>query len=63
MPADGGPGYGEERGNLAGAEITASQRRYNLPACRISDRRERIHSRKRNSSVTLSRAVPETGAG
>ena len=63
MAADGGPGYGEKRGNLAGAEIAARQGRYDVPACRISDRRERIHGRKRNSSVTFLRAVPEAGAG
>jgi hypothetical protein len=43
MAADGGPGHREERGDLASAEIAASQRGYDLPACRISDRRERIH--------------------
>ena len=49
MPADGRPGDGKERGYLAGGEIAAGQGGHHLPACRISDRRERIHG----ESVTV----------
>jgi len=52
MAADGRPRDGKERRDLAGAEIAASQGGHDLSAGWVSDRREHIHDRKRNSAVT-----------
>ena len=57
MAADGGPGDRKERCDLAGTELAAGQGGHNLPARRVGDRREHIHDRKRNSKVTLCRAI------
>ncbi len=59
MPADGRPGDGKERGYLAGGEIAAGQGGHHLPACQISDRRERIHG----ESVTVQLRFASSSAG
>ena len=52
VAADGGPGDGKKRCDLAGAEIADGQGGHDLPAGWVSNRREHVHDRKRNSTVT-----------
>ena len=46
VAADGGPGNGKQRRDLAGAQITAGQRGQDLSAGRVSHRGKHVHDPK-----------------